>query len=125
MLTWLRSLGIWAILGAIGTAIFMVLNARRAGRIEANIEHGESLIRELNRGTDDDIKAAKGIQESIKKKKILAREVRKRSEASLERIGQDETMADIAERFSAGRVRKRSVPIAPVSGGRKKRRRSN
>ena len=33
---------------------------------------------------------------------------------SLERLGQDETMADIAKRFNGKRVRKRTPPIAPV-----------
>ncbi len=120
MIAWVKSLSLWAILGAISAAIFMVLNARRAGRIEAEIDHGESRIRELNQGTNADITAAKGIQEDIKRKKILADEVRKKSEKALERLGQDETMADIAERFNGRRVRERTPPIATVPGSRKK-----
>jgi len=106
-LTWVKSLGWIAILGAIGAAIMMILNARRAGKMEANVAHQETRIKQLQQGTANDIQAATKLQEGIAIKKVKAREVRKKSEASLERLGQDETMADIAKRFNGRRVRSR------------------
>ena len=113
-LTWIKSLGWIAILGAIGAAIMMILNARRAGKLEANVAHQETRIKQLQQGTATDIQAAAKLQEGIAVKKVKAREVRKKSEASLERIGQDETMADIAKRFNGRRVRSRPDPAAEV-----------
>ncbi len=107
MIAWLKGLSWVVILGAIGAAIMMVVNAHRAGKMEANVKHQEGRVKELNAGTTDDIKAAARLQNNITAKKILAREIRHRSEASLERLGQDETMADIAKRFNGKRVRHR------------------
>lgn len=106
-ITWIKSLSWIAIAGAIGTAVLMVLNARRAGKMEAEVAHGEEKIKKLQEGSAADIKQAKKLQDKITVRKIQAREVRKRSETSLERIGQDETMADIAARFNGKRVRSR------------------
>jgi uncharacterized coiled-coil protein SlyX len=105
--TWLKSLSWIAIAGAIGTAALMIINARRAGALEVTVAHGESQIKELNKGSAADIHAARKLQSQIDAKKIDARLVRKKSEASLERLGQDETMADIAARFNGSRVRRR------------------
>ncbi len=108
MITWLKGLSWIAIAGAIGAAIMMVLRSYSASKIETKIAAGETRIKELNKGTQADIKAAAKLQKNIEAKKIDARVMRKKSEASLERIGQDETMADIAERFNGKRVRARS-----------------
>ncbi len=94
----------------------MVLNARRAGKMEAVVEQGETRIKQLNLGTSDDIQAAANLQASIDVKKFKAREIRKKAEKHQERIGQDETMADIAMRFNGKRVRHRSDP-APIFPG--------
>jgi len=118
---WLKSLSIWAILGSIGAAIVMILNAKRSGRMEANIEHSESLIKELNNGTDRDIEDAKVLQQGIKAKKDQARAIRKKSEAAAERIGEDKTMADVMHRFDNGRVRRRSTLTAEPKRSRKTR----
>ncbi len=112
--TWIKGLSWVAILGAVGAAAVMVLNAKRAGKLEANVAHQEDEIKELNKGSIEDVQAAKKLQEGIAVKKEKAREVRKKSEASLERIGQDETMADIAERFNGKRVRRREDPAPEV-----------
>ena len=119
---WLKSLSIWAILGAIGASVIMILNARRSGRMEANIEHDEEKIRQLNKGTDADIQSAKVLQQEIKIKKIEAKAIRHKSEAALERVGNDsDTLKDIAFRFNnSGRVRRRSNPIAEPKRSRKK-----
>ena len=110
IITWLKSLSWIVILGAIGTAIIMVLNAFRAGKMEADVKHQEADLDRLNQDTKVEIAAATKLQDSIAKKKVKAREVRKKSEASLERIGQHETMADIADRLNSksGRVRSRT-----------------
>ena len=115
-ITWLKSLSMVVILGAIGAAIMMVLNARRAGKLEVEVEHQENRIKELNEGTKADIKAAAKLQDKIRANKIKAREVRKKSEASLERIGTDETMADIMDRFNSKhkRVRSRADTVTEV-----------
>lgn len=113
-ITWLKSLSWLVILGAIGAAIMMVLNAYRAGRLEVEVEHGEARVKALNAGTAKEIKAAANLQSKITVKKFKAREVRKKSEASLERLGQDATMADIAERFNNRRVRSRKDAAAKI-----------
>ena len=116
-ITWLKSLSMVVILGAIGAAIMMVLNARRAGKLEVKVEHQENHVKELNEGTKADIQAAAKMQEKIRANKIKAREIRKKSEASLERIGTDEAMADIMDRFNnkSGRVRSRADSAAGLS----------
>ena len=116
-ITWIKGLSWLVIGGAIFAAIGMILNARRAGKMEAEVAHDETRIKELNKGTAVEIQAAAKLQDGIGVKKIKAREVRKKSEASLERIGQDETMADIATRFNNKnnkRVRSRADTAAEV-----------
>lgn len=98
----------WAILIAMFAGAMMVRHARRAGVIETDVKHQEAEIVRLNKGTTVDIHEAKARQEAIAEKKLQARAVRKKAEANLNRIGQDETMADIAERFNNKRVRARS-----------------
>ena len=110
--TWIKSLGWIGLLGAIGAGIMMILNAYRAGKMEAKVVRDEQLVETLRQGTVIDIRAAKQLQNIIILKKVQARKVRKRSEASLERIGQDETMADIAKRFNGKRVRRRKDATA-------------
>lgn len=104
-LTWLKSLGVVAVLGMIGAAILMVWRAHAAGRMEAEITQQETRIKDLNKGTAVDIQAAARLQSGIAVKKKKAREIRKKAEKHQERIGQDETMADIAKRFNGKRVR--------------------
>lgn len=113
---WLKSLSLIAVLGMIGAAIMMVWRAHAAGKLEANIKHEEAELKKLQAGTVEEIQEAALLQDYITDKKIRAREVRKKSEASLERIGQHETMADIALRFNGKRVRHRSDP-APIFPG--------
>jgi uncharacterized coiled-coil protein SlyX len=111
IVTWIKSLSWIAILGAIGTAAMMIMNARRAGKMEAEVAHQENEITKLNKGSEVEIRASAELQAKITAKKIKARAVRKKSEASLERLGQEETMADIAKRFNGKRVRKRSSSV--------------
>ena len=98
----------WAILIAMFAGAMMVRHARRAGVIETNVKHQETTIRQLNKGTVVDIAEAAALQVVIAENKKHARDVRKKAEANLNRIGQDETMADIAERFNNKRVRSRA-----------------
>ena len=106
MIRWIKSLSIWAILGSIAAAVIVILNARREGRLQAEIDHAEEKIGLLNQGTVDDIASAMELQESITAKKQKAAEIRHKSEMAFERVGNDsETMADIATRFNGVRGR--------------------
>ena len=122
VIKWLKGLSAFAIIGSILAFALALLRARSAGKMEANIEHSEEKIRQLNRGTDTDIQSAKVLQQEIKIKKVEARAIRHRSEAAAERAYNDsETMADISFRFNnSGRVRRRSNPIAEPKRSRKK-----
>ncbi len=104
---WLKSLSWVAIVGAIAAATMMVIRAFQASKMEAIVTSQEERIQDLSQGTIDDIKEAAALQKANIVRKRKAREIRKKSEANLERIGQDETMADIAERFNNKRVRSR------------------
>lgn len=117
--TWLKGLGWLAVGGAIFAAVMMVLRAFSAGKMEAEIEHDESRITDLQTGTAVEIQEAAKLQKSIGVKKIKAREIRKKAEKHQERIGQNETMADIADRFNnkSGRVRSRSDKAAELRDG--------
>ena len=121
---WFKSLGWVVLVGAVGAGIMFVLNARRAGFLEAEVAHDESKIKKLNKDTISDVKEAAKLQDRIATKKIQARVVRKKSEATLERIGQDETTADIAKRFNGKRVRSREDTAAKLRGGGSGKRRS-
>ena len=113
-ITWLKSLGMVAVLGMIGAAIMMVWRAYQAGMLEAEVAHDEARIKQLKKGKGANIQAAARLQSGIGIKKMKAREIRKKSEASLERIGENETMADIATRFNNKRVRSRADTAAGV-----------
>lgn len=108
IIAWFKGLSWIVIAGAMGVAAMMVLRAFNAGKLEAEIDNQEAAIRKLHKGTREEIKAAAALQVDITVKKVKAREIRKKSEKSLERIGQHETMGDIAERFNGKRVRSRS-----------------
>ena len=112
--TWIKSLSWIAIGGGILAAVGMVLRASAAGKLEAEVAHDEERIDVLNQGTSADIKAVAKLQDGIVVKKIKAREVRKKAELHQERIGQDETMADIAARFNGKRVRSRADTAAEL-----------
>ena len=105
---WIKSLSWVAIAALIWAAVGMVINARRAGKIEAEVVHKELQVKKLQKNQTVDIHAAKKLQDEIATKKIQARIVRKKSERSAERIGNEETMADIMERFNGKRVRSRA-----------------
>lgn len=113
-ITWLKSLGLVVILAAVGAAILMVLRAFAAGKMEAEVAHQETRIKELEAGTVSEIQQAAKLQKGIGAKKRKAREIRKKAEKHQERIGQNETMADIATRFNNKRVRSRADTAAEV-----------
>ncbi len=111
---WIKSLSWIVVTGIIWAAIGMILNARRAGKLEAKIVHKESQVKDLRKDQAVDIRVAKKLQDEIAVAKIEALIVRRKSEKSLERIGQDEMLADIADRFNSksGRVRDRKDPAS-------------
>jgi hypothetical protein len=110
--TWLKGLSWVAIGGAILTAALMILGARRSGKLEADVAHDEAEVERLQKGSAVDLNEAAKLQRGITAKKVKAREIRKKSEARLERIGEDEAMADIAARFNGKRVRSRTDTAA-------------
>ncbi len=112
ILDWIKSLSWIAIAGAIGTAAVMIYNAKRAGKLEVEVKHDEAKVALLNNGSQIDIQAAAQLQGGITTKKKLAREVRKKTEKGLERLGEDEMLADIATRFNNKRVRSRKDAAA-------------
>jgi hypothetical protein len=112
IITWFKSLGLVAVLGGIGAAVLMVMRAHAAGRLEAEIKHQEARVDALGTASADEVAAAAKLQEQIAVKKVKAREIRKKAEKHQERIGEDETMADIAARFNGKRVRGRSDTTA-------------
>lgn len=98
-----------AIVGAIVTAILMVLGSAKVSRLQRNAKHLENDITALAHD-----RTKKGIEVAAKKQKqkdkLLdsADATLKLTEARLEKISEDDTMADIAERFNNRRVRKRT-----------------
>ncbi len=116
-ITWIKSLSWIVIGGAVFAAVGMILRAISAEKLEAQVEQGETEIKQLNKGTANDIKAAAEKQVKIDVKKVKAREIRKKAEKHQERIGQHETMADIAARFNGKRVRSREDTAAELRRG--------
>jgi len=109
---WIKSLSWIVVAGIIWAAVGMILNARRVGKLEAQVAHKESQVKDLRKDQAVDIRVAKKLQDEIAVKKIEALVVRRKSEASFERLGEDETIADIAERFNGKRVRSRKDPAS-------------
>jgi hypothetical protein len=116
-ITWVKSLGLVVVLAAVGAAIMMVLRAFAAGKMEAEVAQQETRIEELRAGTAVDIQAAATLQRGIAAKKIRARAIRKKAERHQERIGENETMADIATRFNNKRVRSRADTATELRNG--------
>ncbi len=107
--TWFKGLGWVAIVGAIVTAILMVLGSAKVSRQTRAAKHLEDEITALAHD-----RTKHGIAIAAKKQKqkdeLLdsADATLKLTEARLEKISEDDTMADIAERFNNRRVRKRA-----------------
>jgi uncharacterized membrane protein YcjF (UPF0283 family) len=107
--TWLKSLSWIVIVGAIITAILMVLGGAKAGRLQRRADHAEKQIEALAHDqTKQGIKKAAKFQKQKDKHKENAAATRLRTEARLEKLGEDDELADIAERFNNRRVRKRA-----------------
>lgn len=109
LLTWIKSLGWIVIGGAVLTAILMVLGGAKAGRQQRRANRAEHEIQELmfdqtKKGIDK--AATLQIEADLHKKSAAA--TRLRMEARLEKLGEDDEIADIAERFNNRRVRKRA-----------------
>lgn len=122
---WIKNPGIWAIVGTMFAAAMFVLRAYQAGKIGIENEHDESRIKELNAGTEADIKKAAQLQQNIAKRNLRATDIDEKSVASAKRIGQHESASDMFTRFDNGRVRSRAIPIAPVRSRKKARHKSH
>ena len=107
--TWFKGLGWVVIVGTIATAILMVLGSAKVGRLQRNAKHLENDITALAHDrTREGIAVAAKKQKQKDKLLDSADATLKRTEARLEKISEDDTMADIAERFNNRRVRKRT-----------------
>jgi len=121
MITWFKNLGIWAVLGTMLAAAMLALRAYQSGKIEAQNEHDEGRIKDLNTESEADIMEAARLQEQIAFRNKRAESINEKSKAAASRVGQDENASDVFSRFNSGRLRKRTGPIATVSSGGKKR----
>lgn len=104
--TWIKSLGWIAIVGAIGTAVLMVLNSAQAGRLQRRADNAEKQVEALAHDrTKAGIKKAAKLQKQKDKHLDNAAAARQRTEAQLEKISEDDEMADIADRFNKRKLR--------------------
>jgi len=104
--TWLKSLSLLAILGAILSAVLMVLGGAKAGRQQRRADEAENQAEMLayDRTKEGIVKAA-SLQKAAVKHKEQAAATRQRMEAQLEKLGEDEELADIADRFNKRKLR--------------------
>ncbi len=113
LLTWIKSLSWIAITGAILTAILMVLGGAKAGRQQRRADRAEKQFEALLfNQTKENIDKAATLQIEVDLHKKSAAATRLRMEARLEKLGEDDEIADIAERFNNRRVRKRADNFA-------------
>ena len=104
--SWIKSLGSVAILGAIGVAIAMVLNGASAGRQRRRADDAEKRAEALaNDRTKKGIEAAAELQKAAAKDKKKAAATRENMEAQLEKLSEDDELADIADRFNKRKLR--------------------
>ena len=104
--TWIKSLSWLVIAGAIITAVLMVLGGAKAGRSQRRADRAEKQIEAIAHD-----RTKKGIEKAAKLQKQKdthlnkAAAARQRMEMQLEKISEDDEMADIADRFNKRRVR--------------------
>lgn len=99
--TWIKSLGWIAIAGAIITAVLMVLGSAKAGRSQRRADRAEKQVEALaNDRTKLGIERAAKLQKQKDKHLENAAATRLRTQARLEKISEDDEMADIADRFN-------------------------
>lgn len=109
----LKSLSWVAIAGACVTAVLMVLGGAKVGREERKARQLEGEIEALKHDmTKQGINRAAKLQEKKNTHLKKAETVLAQTESRLERISEDDTMADIAERFNNRSVRKRTSTTA-------------
>lgn len=104
---WFKSLSWVAILGAIGTAFWFVFNAMRASHLEDRAERSEKIAENIiqDHTKANFVKAAK-LQKGVAKDKEKAAKLADKAKTQLEKLGEDKTMADIADSFNKRGVRK-------------------
>jgi len=108
LLTWIKSFGWVVVAGSILTAVLMVLGGAKAGRQQRRADRSEKRAEELLfNQTKASIGEAAALQAEAMDHKRKAAATRQLMETRLERLGEDDEIADIAERFNARRVRSR------------------
>ena len=104
--TWIKSLSWLVIAGAILSAVLMVLGGAKAGRLQRRADRAENKIETLAHD-----KTKKGIEKAAKLQKQKdthlekAAATRQRMKEQLEKISEDDEMADIADRFNKRKLR--------------------
>ncbi len=99
--TWIKSLGFVVVIGAILSAVLMVLGGAKAGRQQRRADRAENKIETLAHD-----RTKKGIEKAAKLQKQKtshlekAAATRQRMTEQLEKISEDDGMADIADRFN-------------------------
>jgi hypothetical protein len=105
----IKAFGPVKIAGSILTAVLLVLAGAKAGREKRRAEKAEKKVESLHfEGSKKSIEKAVELQKQVDSHKEKAELVKQGMEAKLEELGsKDETLADVADRFNARRVRKR------------------
>ena len=106
IIVWFKSLSWIVIAGAATGAIYMIFNAVRASQLEDRAKAAEQREADrINEGTTAALKKAAKLQAGVVRDKKSAANHAKKAKAHWEKLGEDRTMADIADSFNKRRVR--------------------
>jgi len=107
ILVWFKSLSWIAIAGAMAGAMYMMFNAVRASQLTDRVRAAETAEADLlGAGTTKQLKKAAKLQAGVAKDKKSAAIHAEKAKAHLEKLGEDRTMADIADSFNKRKLRK-------------------
>ncbi len=106
IIAWFKSLSWIAIAGAVAGAMYMVYNAVRASQLEDRARDAEQREADLlGAGTTRQLKKAAKLQAGVARDKKSAANHAVKAKAHLEKLGEDRTMADIADSFNKRQLR--------------------
>jgi predicted negative regulator of RcsB-dependent stress response len=107
--TWIKSLSLVGIIGAIGGATLMIYNAWRASQLQNAADHNEKALENMVQDhTKKSIDKAAKLQAGVTKDKQKAAAHAVKAKAHLEKLSEDQTMADIANDFNSRKPRVRN-----------------
>lgn len=106
--TWVKTLPLWAVLGAVTTAVFMAMAGAKAARFEKRARNAQTNAENLLQDkTKLNVEKAAKLQREAEKHKEKAAIAKAEAEARIEELGnKNETLDDIADRFNSRRLRK-------------------